>query len=116
MAVNAALWQSFAALCETLASTRSKLIKRAAMAEYLQFLDSANAGLAAQYLTGTVFPETDDRKLQVGGQAIMRALETVVEADDDRFHAAHRKLWRPGCCCRRIAIVRTDRVKTLEPD
>lgn len=50
-----------------------------------------NAGLAVQYLTGAVFPETDARKLQVGGQMIVRALETVTHVDGDRFHAAYRK-------------------------
>ena len=78
-------WIEFAALCERLAGTRSKLAKRAAMAEYLRGLDAADAGVAAQYLTGAVFPETDERKLQVGGQMIVRALETVSRADGDRF-------------------------------
>jgi|GEM_PF-3665079 len=39
-------WRRFAELCEALATTRSKLAKRAAMAEYLRPLDTATAGLA----------------------------------------------------------------------
>jgi DNA ligase-1 len=91
MAASETEWLKFAELCETLAATRSKLAKRAAMSQYLRTLDIASAGLAVQYLTGAVFPETDARKLQVGGQLIVRALDTVTHADGDRFHAVYRK-------------------------
>ena len=91
MAVSETAWLKLAELCETLTATRSKLAKRAAMSQYLRTLDSASAGLAVQFLTGAVFPETDARKLQVGGQLIVRALETVTHADSDRFHAVYRK-------------------------
>jgi DNA ligase 1 len=91
MAGSEATWLKFAELCDTLVATRSKLAKRAAMAQYLRTLDTSSAGLAVQYLTGAVFPETDARKLQVGGQMIVRALETVTKVDGDRFHAVYRK-------------------------
>ena len=91
MAASETTWLRFAELCDTLAATRSKLAKRAAMSQYLRALDTASAGLAVQYLTGAVFPETDARKLQVGGQLIVRALETVTHADDERFHMVYRK-------------------------
>ena len=91
MTATETAWLEFATLCETLAATRSKLAKRAAMSQYLRTLDTASAGLAVQYLTGAVFPEIDARKLQVGGQMIVRALETVTHADGDRFHAVYRK-------------------------
>ncbi|MGH9616488.1 MAG: ATP-dependent DNA ligase [Acidobacteriaceae bacterium] len=91
MAISERAWHSFARLCETLADTRGKLSKRAAISKYLRQLDDASAGLAAQYLTGAVFPETDARKLQVGGQTIVRALEAVSKVDGDRFHAVYRK-------------------------
>lgn len=91
MAADGTGWLEFAKLCETLAATHSKLAKRAAMSQYLRTLDTATAGLAVQYLTGAVLPKTDARKLQVGGQMIVRALETVTHADGDRFHAVYRK-------------------------
>jgi DNA ligase-1 len=91
MAVSETAWLKFAELCETLAATRSKLAKRAAMAQYLRTLDTASAGLAVQFLTGAVFPETDGRKLQVGGQMMVRALESVTHVDGDHFHAVYRK-------------------------
>ncbi len=91
MAATDSSWVKFAELCEALAATRSKLAKRAAMSQYLRTLDTASAGLAVQYLTGAVFPETDARKLQVGGQLIARALEIITHADGYRFHAVYRK-------------------------
>lgn len=91
MVATETAWLKFAELCDTLAATRSKLAKRAAMSQYLRTLDTASAGLVVQFLTGAVFPETDARKLQVGGQLIVRALETVTHADGDRFHSVYRK-------------------------
>ena len=85
------LWLGFSTLCEALAGTRSKLQKRATMAEYLRPLDARNAGLAAQYLTGTVFAESDERKVQVGGQLVARALAEITKATPEQFHAAYRK-------------------------
>ncbi len=86
-----ALWLRFAELCEELAATRSKLAKRAAMAEYLRQLDAHTSGIAAQYLTGAVFAECDERKVQVGGQLVVRALETITGASGEQFHTAYRK-------------------------
>jgi DNA ligase 1 len=91
MAATEASWLEFAQLCERLASTRSKLAKRSAMAQYLRALDAQAAGLAAQYLTGAAFPETDERKLQVGGQTAVRALETLTRAIPQQFSAMYRK-------------------------
>jgi DNA ligase-1 len=91
MAARDTAWLEFATLCETLAAKRGKLAKRAAMAQYLRSLDAFDAGLAVQYLTGAVFPETDARKPQVGGQMIVRALEIVTRADGDRFHVVYRR-------------------------
>ena len=59
MAAMETAWREFAKLCEALAVTRSKLAKRATMSQYLRSLDACDAGLAVQYLTGAVFPETD---------------------------------------------------------
>ncbi len=97
-------WLQFAELCETLAATRSKLAKRAAMSQYLRTLDLADARVAVQYLTGAVFPEADARKLQVGGQMIVRALETVTHVDGDRFHAVYRKYGDLGAAAEELLL------------
>lgn len=84
-------WLSFAELCDALAATRSKLAKRAAIAAYLRPLNAASAGLAAQYLTGAAFPETEERTLNVGSRLIVRALEAVTRATPETSHATYRK-------------------------
>ena len=68
------LFTQFAELCQRLAETGSKLEKRALMAEYLRPLPVPEAGLAALYLAGVPFPETDGRELKVGGAALSRVL------------------------------------------
>src|SRR5487761_1261216 len=84
-------WRRFAELCEVLAAQRGKLAKRAAIAEYLRTLDATTAGIAAQYLTGAPFAESEDRTLQVGGQVVARALETVTKANAAAMGAAYRR-------------------------
>jgi len=81
----------FAELCEQLAATRSKLAKRALLAGYLQSLDDAAASLAAHYLTGSPFAESDRRTLQVGGSLLSRVLAEVSHASDTAMTAAYRR-------------------------
>lgn len=88
---GAPLWAGFAALCESLAATRSKLTKRAAIADYLRPMEAASAGLAAQYLTGAAFPETEGRTVNVGSRLVIRALESIAHATSEAFHATYRK-------------------------
>jgi DNA ligase-1 len=79
----------FVELCERLASTGSKLEKRALMAEYLHVLPVPEAGLAALYLAGTPFPETDGRALHVGGALLSRVIAQLSGAGQPAMHAAY---------------------------
>jgi DNA ligase-1 len=79
----------FADLCQRLAETGSKLEKRALMAEYLRALPVAEAGLAALYLAGVPFPETDGRALSVGGALLSRVLAQLTGAGQPEMHAAY---------------------------
>src|ERR1700734_3705837 len=79
----------FAELCQRLASTASKLQKRALMAEYLRALPVREAGLAALYLAGVPFPETDGRELNVGGALLSRVLAQLSGANQPTMHAAY---------------------------
>jgi len=81
----------FAELCDKLSQTGSKLEKRALMAAYLQSLPVAEAGLAALYLAGVPFPETDGRDLKVGGASLSRILSELSGASDAAMHAAYRR-------------------------
>jgi DNA ligase-1 len=82
-------FEAFAELCQRLASTGSKLQKRALMAEYLRALPVHEAGLAALYLAGVPFPETDGRELNVGGALLSRILAQLSGANQPTMHAAY---------------------------
>lgn len=112
-APDKALWLHFAELCEALAATRSKLAKRSAIAEYLRPLEAHTAGLAAQFLTGAVFAECDERKVQVGGQLVVRALETITEASPEQFHAAYRRYGDLGAAAEELMASRNLQSESL---
>jgi DNA ligase-1 len=79
----------FAELCQRLTETGSKLEKRALMAEYLRPLSTADAGLAALYLAGTPFAETDGRELKVGGALLSGVLAKLSGANQATMHATY---------------------------
>jgi DNA ligase-1 len=64
----------FAGLGEEIAKTTSKLRKVEVLAAYLRSLDEISLPLAAVYLTGRPFAQSDSRTLQTGGSIIRRAL------------------------------------------
>ena len=82
-------FEPFAELCERLAATSSKLEKRALMAGYLHPLPVPEAGLAALYLAGVAFPETDSFDLNVGGALLSRVLAKLSGASQPVMHAAY---------------------------
>ena len=82
-------FEPFAELCEQLAATASKLEKRALMAAYLRPLPIPEAGLAALYLAGVAFAETDSRDLNVGGALLSRVLQKLSGASQLAMHAAY---------------------------
>jgi DNA ligase-1 len=84
-----ALLSQFAELNQRLAETGSKLEKRALMAEHLRALPVPEAGLAALYLAGVPFPETDGRALNVGGALLSRVLAQLSGAGQPEMHAAY---------------------------
>ncbi|WP_446745546.1 ATP-dependent DNA ligase [Silvibacterium acidisoli] len=81
----------FAELCEALAATTKKLEKRALITVFLQKLPVDDAGRAALYLSGTPFPETDRRALNVGGALLSKVLQSVSGAKPSALTAAYRR-------------------------
>ena len=79
----------FVELCQRLAETGSKLEKRALMAEYLRALPVPEAGLAALYLAGIPFAETDGRELKVGGALLSGVIAKLSGANQAAMHAAY---------------------------
>jgi len=85
------LFLHFAELNDALAATTKKLEKRALIANYLRSLPVENAGRAALWLSGTPFPETDARDLNVGGSLLSKAVAQLSAAPEQTLGAAYRR-------------------------
>jgi len=85
------LFLPFAELCDALAATPAKLAKRALIAAYLQSLPVEDAGRAALWLSGTPFPETDPRVLNIGGSLLSKAVAELSHANSAALSAAYRR-------------------------
>jgi DNA ligase 1 len=106
----------FAELCDRLAETGSKLRKRALMAEYLRALPVAEAGLAALYLAGTPFAETDGRELKVGGALLSRVVARLSGASQPAMHEAYRRHGDLGGAAQDLLQTRTVAGTLLLPE
>ncbi|HEV2277430.1 MAG TPA: ATP-dependent DNA ligase [Acidobacteriaceae bacterium] len=81
----------FAELCDALAATTKKLEKRALIATYLQSLPVDDAGRAALWLSGTPFPETDPRVLNIGGALLQKTVLQLAGTNAHALGAAYRR-------------------------
>ncbi|MEP6810967.1 MAG: ATP-dependent DNA ligase, partial [Chthoniobacterales bacterium] len=88
--VVASEFARFAALGDTIAATPAKLEKVRLLAEYLRSLDSERLPIAARYLTGKAFAQSDPRTLQVGWSVIFRALLAASKLTDSEMHRISR--------------------------
>ena len=77
----------FAALCERLAATASRLERTQLVSEYLGQLNASAAEAAARLLVGRPFPEGEGRRLSLSGRAVWEAL-TEIGADLRQAHWA----------------------------
>jgi len=81
-------------LADEMASTASRLQKRAAIAAAIANVQQAGAhdvALFCQYLAGLPFAESDARKLNAGGALLTRAVRTVSGANDAELGVAYRR-------------------------
>ncbi len=106
----------FVELCERLAGTGSKLQKRALMAEYLHALPVPEAGLAALYLAGAPFAETDGRELKVGGALLSRVIAQLSGASQPAMLAAYLRHGDLGGAARDLLEVRSTVPTLTLPD
>ncbi len=93
-----ALFAEVARLADIVAAEGSRLKKRAAIAETVHRLATADsaqavadAGRFCLFLAGQPFPEADARKLNAGGAILSRALKTISGASDAAMTAAFRR-------------------------
>ena len=68
---------AFAALCEELAATASRLARTRLVADYFARLAPDAVEDAARWLLGHAFPETEGRRLSLGGRAVWQAVDSV---------------------------------------
>jgi DNA ligase-1 len=82
---------SFARVCEAVASTTKKLEKTRIVADYLRSVGADAAPRAAQFFAGQVFPVWEERTLQLGGAQLWRALAAITGKSDAVLSAAYRR-------------------------
>ncbi len=87
---NADTLDRWAEVCEALGATTKKLEKRAILAEYLRALTVTDAALAAQFVAGEPFAETDGRNLSVGGALLTKAVAARSGASPEAITQAFR--------------------------
>jgi len=81
---------TFSQLTEQIACTTSKLRKVEILAEYLRGLDPVSLPIAAVYLGGRAFPQSDRRALQTGWAVMKRALLAVSGIGETRLREISR--------------------------
>ena len=79
----------FAETAEAIAGTTSKLKKISFLATYLRGLEEADLRAAAVFFTGRPFALTDARTLNVGGSALVTAVQELSGASDAAIHKAY---------------------------
>jgi DNA ligase-1 len=67
----------FAALCERLAATSSRLERTQQVADFLRQQSPEAAEIATRWLVGRAFPEAQGRRLSLSGRAVWDALEEI---------------------------------------
>lgn len=76
----------FAEVGEAIATTPAKLAKVGILSDYLRSLDSEQLPIAACFLTGKAFAQSDPRTLQVGWAVVFRALLAATKLHDSDLH------------------------------
>ncbi|MEA3188476.1 MAG: ligase 1 [Chthoniobacter sp.] len=85
MVASSSEFAAFAALCEQIAATASKLKKVELLRDYLRSLSEAQLPIAATYLTGKAFAQADPRVMHLGWSVIKRALLAASGASEQDF-------------------------------
>ncbi|MBC7264891.1 MAG: ATP-dependent DNA ligase [Chloroflexi bacterium] len=79
---------TFARLGEALSATHSRKRMAQLIADYLRGLAPEEISTAARLIIGRVFPESDDRVLNVSGSAVDRVLRQVITLSEGERRAA----------------------------
>jgi DNA ligase 1 len=79
----------FAETAEAIAGNSSKLKKISFLAAYLRSLDEPDLRASAIFFTGRPFALTDSRTLNVGGSALVTAVQQLSGASDEAVHQVY---------------------------
>ncbi len=86
----------FAAVADVVKHRSGKLEKIAALGGYLAALSADDAAIAATFLTGRTFPQTDPRNLNLGWAVIKRAVLEVAGITEADYRAAYHRFADTG--------------------
>ncbi|HWA85339.1 MAG TPA: ATP-dependent DNA ligase [Opitutus sp.] len=86
----------FAAVADAVKSTPRKLEKIEHLRTYLAALAPDDAAVAATFLTGRPFPQTDPRNLNLGWSIIKRAVLEVAGINESDYRAAYHRFADTG--------------------
>jgi DNA ligase 1 len=78
---DASAFARFVAVADAIASTTKRLEKAAALAEYLASIDDDDLPVAVRFISGRIFPLHDQRTINIGGAAVLAALEAISGRD-----------------------------------
>lgn len=87
---------ALAAVAEGIRATPAKSQKIALLRDHFTQLPPASAALAALYLTGRAFPQSDPRSLQTGWALLRRAVLEVSGHNEGDFRTAYRRFGDSG--------------------
>ncbi len=107
--------RAFAATCEAVAATPSRLAKRAALAAYLAGLDDASLPVACTFLAGRPFPTWDPRTLGLGYVGLRDALAGAAGVDPAVVDAETLKTGDLGTAAERLLGARAARAHDRGP-
>lgn len=83
--------RSFIQLADAVGSTTKKLQKLRLISDFLKTLSTADAALAARFLSGQAFARFDERTLGVGGANLWRVIADAAGQPSDHLRATYRK-------------------------
>ncbi|EDY18989.1 DNA ligase I, ATP-dependent Dnl1 [Chthoniobacter flavus Ellin428] len=98
---------AFATLGDQIANSTSKLKKIALLADYLRSLNETQLPIAARFLTGRAFAQSDMRTLQVGWAVIKRAVMAAGGLAEQEFRAISRQYADAGKATYEALLERT---------
>lgn len=94
--------RAFAAACEAVGATRSRLAKRAALVAYLASLDDASLPVVCTFLAGRPFPTWDPRVLGLGYAGLRGALAGAAALDPAAIDAETLRTGDLGAAAERL--------------